>query len=153
LKPAPTVFVRDGDKITIADNKAISDKNTDSRALRAAAQLRYLARKAELMHTETFLARQGDVVIQRVTELPSDIVLKASGKVTVALGEVTGHSHTIAEHAELYVTSDNERFVRIMRATYLGHDEHASVTLEPGVYRIGIQREYQAGKLERRVVD
>ncbi len=96
--------------------------------------------------------RQGDVFIERVKALPSTAVEIPQGtRVVLALGEVTGHAHAItlddgAVNARLF-DAGTERFLQVLVASILAHEEHAAIALEPGVYRVskfgdGTQREY-----------
>jgi len=100
-------------------------------------------------------ARQGDVFLEKVSNMPSGAVevKPDAGDVVLAYGEVTGHKHRIrafmdtgALPARLFDVGDM-RFLDVMETTALVHEEHAPVSLEPGIYRvskhgIGTQREY-----------
>jgi hypothetical protein len=98
--------------------------------------------------------RQGDVLIVRVNAIPSNVspIARENGRVILAHGEVTGHSHAIAERdVEFYASPDTtDRFLRIMAASgvELRHEEHDTIVLEPGDYAIRIQREYTAADME-----
>src|SRR5258708_5239481 len=96
--------------------------------------------------------RQGDVLLVRIAGLPAD-ARRRTGKsaLTIAYGEVTGHHHALVGEAEVYETAEAV-FARIMSAD-LVHQEHATITLEPGLYKYIPQREYVAPELERRVLD
>jgi hypothetical protein len=104
--------------------------------------------------------RQGDVLICRVDEIPTDAkeLPRAKRGVVLAEGEVTGHAHRIpSRHAKLYRTEGDAKFLRIgaggKRPVALLHEEHSPVTLPPGNYRVTIHREYQPGELPRQVAD
>jgi hypothetical protein len=100
--------------------------------------------------------RQGDILLVPVPEAPEGRRAKAeSGRLILARGEVTGHHHSVAvQDAELIeVAGVPEVFLRIFQTTTLDHQEHASVTLPPGDYKIVRQREYQPGELPRQVAD
>jgi hypothetical protein len=98
--------------------------------------------------------RQGDVLIIKATspfpagtsEVPRD-----HGRIVLAYGEVTGHAHAIADAgAVLLAAPDTEdRFLRIMDASgvELQHEEHATITLEPGDYVVRRQREYSSADM------
>jgi hypothetical protein len=94
------------------------------------------------------LYRHGDVLIARVVTLP-DGVQKREG-VTLAYGEITGHSHRIRQTnaAQLWLqdkgVQGSEMFLEITasRAT-LVHEEHQAIELPRGVYRVWKQREYR----------
>lgn len=90
--------------------------------------------------------RQGDVFIERVESLPPDLTEMARDRdrIVLAYGEVTGHVHAIAErNATLFRSAIGERWL-VITATgaIVRHEEHGAIVLEPGVYRVGQQREY-----------
>lgn len=99
--------------------------------------------------------RQGDVLISKVSSIPSDVtpVELDNGQVVLAYGEVTGHKHRIVHFqdtgalpARLF-DAENMRFLDVMEPCSLVHEEHAPIALEPGFYEIskfgiGTQREY-----------
>lgn len=97
------------------------------------------------------LWRQGDVLFCAIDKLPAGEPKKRSNG-TAAYGEVTGHSHRLAdlETAEVLEIGDG-LFVRVSDtglsiegepgATFV-HEEHGPISLPPGDYRIQIQREY-----------
>ena len=95
------------------------------------------------------LYRQGDVLFRQISRLPKGNKKKRDNG-TVAYGEVTGHSHTLAvedrDHAEVLEIGDG-LFVHVSEAGIrLGatftHEEHGPITLPPGNYKVTIQREY-----------
>jgi len=100
------------------------------------------------MKTNSIHYRQGDVLIQRIGSFPSTLtpVARENGKVVLAHGEVTGHAHAIASpNADLYsaVDSGSVTFLEIRSAlAELCHEEHATIALQPGKYRVTRQREY-----------
>jgi len=96
--------------------------------------------------------RQGDVFIERVDALPGNATeVPSHGRIILALGEVTGHAHAIVLEdgtiqARLF-DAGTERFLHVLTASVLAHEEHAAIALEPGIYRVskfgtGTQREY-----------
>lgn len=96
--------------------------------------------------------RQGDVFIERIEQLPENVkkVARDSGRVVLAYGEVTGHAYAIADaDVELFENEDvakTDRFLVIGEAIKNGasliHEEHSTITLDPGIYRVRRQREY-----------
>jgi hypothetical protein len=92
--------------------------------------------------------RQGDVAIFPAPQSakPAEKIARDNGAIVLAYGEVTGHAHAIADpQADLFVLPDtDDRFLRIMAAVDLCHEEHATVTLPPGDYIVRRQREYAA---------
>jgi hypothetical protein len=65
--------------------------------------------------------------------------------VVLAEGEATGHAHVIdSEHARLYVdpANDNVRILVLLRPCDLLHEEHQTIRLPKGRYRVGTKRQY-----------
>lgn len=86
--------------------------------------------------------RHGDVLIEKVEALPE--VREKLPHTILAHGEVTGHSHRIKEASEtdLYQTPDALYLhVRGSSASVV-HEEHKTISLETGYYRVWRQREY-----------
>lgn len=94
--------------------------------------------------------RQGDVLVVESTKSPKELtpVPLEGGRLILAHGEVTGHAHVVVGGtAELFTPSDaadlEERFLRIEgEDAELVHDEHGTIALPPGDYRVLRQREY-----------
>lgn len=90
--------------------------------------------------------RQGDVLIERVDKLPADAKRqKVKGPVILAHGEVTGHAHAIRRGTvRVYKQPEVEAtYLEIANAlAMVEHEEHATIPLEPGFYRVTRQREY-----------
>jgi hypothetical protein len=101
-----------------------------------------------------FKVRQGDVMIRSIRAIPNgERKVRKDG--ALAYGEVTGHSHKVADLAGaevfdcgtgLYVTVTAEGGISIV------HEEHGTVALPKGDYEITIQREYTPEAI-RNVVD
>ena len=97
--------------------------------------------------------RQGDVLIVAVSDLPNAVQAeKREGDIILAHGEVTGHAHRINSEKARMWSAGAERFLQAMEAVALTHEEHATVTIPPGTYRIAIQTEYTPQAV-RRVAD
>ncbi len=88
------------------------------------------------------LYRHGDLLVKSADSLPLDV--RRLHHLVLAEGELTGHSHRIAERdsAVLYqsreclflsVTGDNATLV---------HQEHGPIALRRGTYHVWRQREY-----------
>jgi hypothetical protein len=97
------------------------------------------------------IVRQGDVLFIPISRIPTGGRKKRENG-TVAYGEVTGHSHRLADRAAADVFEvGTGLFVRVSAkglsitgesgATFV-HEEHGPATLRPGDYKIRIQREY-----------
>jgi hypothetical protein len=110
--------------------------------------------------SQKFLIRQGDVLVASAPKNlnPQTVISRDKGRVVLAYGEVTGHSHAIAERdAELYtLPNTDDRFLRIMGTSgvALVHEEHSTIAIPPGEYLVRIQREYtSADQAPLRVAD
>ena len=92
--------------------------------------------------------RQGDVLIVPVKSIPKAIepVEREGGRVVLAHGEVTGHAHAIKDQrAALF--RDPKLAAIFMHVSgdapvALEHDEHGTIKIPPGNYRVIRQREY-----------
>ena len=96
--------------------------------------------------------RQGDVLLEQIPSLPDNLKrgVREEGRIIVARGESTGHSHVIADaKVQSFVDSDGNLFLEVAEQTEVVHEEHATLTLPPGVYRITHQREYNPVEIRR----
>ena len=92
---------------------------------------------------------QGDVsLIKGVSEIPDGLKFNHIPKegLTVALGEVSGHHHTIIADKNAvisYAEYLNEWYLKIEKGSaMITHQEHAPITMLPGVYFVGKQWEF-----------
>lgn len=98
--------------------------------------------------------RQGDVLIERIDSMPINCkpVKRDNGRVILAYGEVTGHAHAITdEHVDLFETAAEAgvTFMEVKEAlAALKHDEHDTIALPAGTYRVSIQKEYVARAIQ-----
>lgn len=83
--------------------------------------------------------RHGDVQITRVKEIPKEV--KKLDRKELAYGEVTGHAHRI-DIGDLFETKNGELYLKVSKLTKVSHEEHKTITLEPGCYRVGVKRQY-----------
>ena len=99
--------------------------------------------------------RQGDVGLAPIAA-PSKAKRGqpvATGRVVIALGEVTGHAHVI-EGAVAEFEIGGRRVLWVEAPTILTHQEHAHIAVSPGWYVIDDhQQEYVPAELPRRVMD
>ena len=84
--------------------------------------------------------RQGDVILQPAQQPQG----KKLPHLTLAEGEVTGHSHRISDgKAELY-EKDGTLYLRVLSQTAtLTHEEHKAIKIPQGDWMVKIQREYE----------
>ncbi|GGJ76227.1 hypothetical protein [Deinococcus aquiradiocola] len=97
------------------------------------------------------LYRHGDVLVQQVQTLPDS---HPRPGVTLAHGEVTGHSHRFSEPGSVQLhQSGRDLYVQVLTDhADLIHEEHRTIRLPRGVYRVWMQREYTPAGI-RRVYD
>lgn len=96
--------------------------------------------------------RQGDVLIVAVDRIPvgAKPLPRTRRGVVLAEGEVTGHAHRIpSRHATLLRTEEDVRFMRVTAPVALRHEEHKTVTLPKGDYRVTIHHEYSPAEIVR----
>ena len=86
--------------------------------------------------------RQGDIFLARATSIPREAEPRPD--CVLAEGELTGHSHRVAERgaARLYADGPSLYLEVLAGSARVVHDEHGPVTLPRGVYRVWRQREY-----------
>lgn len=103
---------------------------------------------------------QGDVLIVPVDAIPAGAVpVEPEGdRYVLAHGEATGHHHsirigpTVAMFRDDGAGSGGASYLRAEAPALLEHQEHATVALPPGSYRVVRQRVARAG-MARRVED
>ena len=113
------------------------------------------------------LYRQGDVLLVAIpkNEVPDEArpLRREQGKAILAHGEVTGHHHAILDRnvklvglpseGEKLVTADQAAELYLLvhgtEPVELTHQEHATITVDPGTYRVIRQREYAPEQLRR----
>jgi hypothetical protein len=88
--------------------------------------------------------RQGDVLIIPVAEIPAG--LKQTKRVTLALGEVTGHHHSITDAHCKGFAEGIEALAEYLsvegKSAELTHQEHSTISIAPGKYQVVRQVEY-----------
>ena len=88
--------------------------------------------------------RQGDVLILPTGEKLGLLNSQKLSHLTLAEGEMTGHSHRIAQgEAELHQKGDILYLKVLSDSATLTHEEHQSVAIPQGTWMIRVQREYQ----------
>ncbi len=99
------------------------------------------------------LFRQGDIYIEWVRCLPEGAIKQFS--TVLADGELTGHRHRIRDFRTASVfDARGEMFIDVVadRAEIV-HEEHGTIELNRGVYRVWRQREYDPWvDLQKRIV-
>ena len=97
--------------------------------------------------------RHGDVILQSIEKLPK------SGQITtqvcLAEGEATGHHHMLTcEDGIDVVLEAKEILFKIESPGTLTHQEHDLITIDPGIYRVSREQEFDHfARTAKRVVD
>ena len=111
---------------------------------------------------KTVHLQQGDVALERICKLPSNLTpVKADKRgIVLAEGEQTGHHHRIEYQftplVELLEAKDGTRFLvnKGDKPVSLVHEEHQPITIEPGIYEVGsIYEVDHLAQMERKVID
>ncbi len=104
-------------------------------------------------------AQQGDVVIERVSSIPTGAKQRAGTAANVlAEGEATGHAHRVQPIGQAKVETyelGQRLFLRILAGDCrVIHEEHGPITIPAGDYEVGRVLEYDYDAEEaRRVQD
>ena len=97
------------------------------------------------MYSEPFMARQGDVLVMPVGSIPRTATegQRDQGRIVLAYGEITGHSHSIADPSVQILEYEGTRYIHVpQEGAKLKHEEHRAIELAPGDYRVVTQKEY-----------
>ncbi|MDE2105727.1 MAG: hypothetical protein KGL39_51360, partial [Patescibacteria group bacterium] len=88
--------------------------------------------------------RQGDLLIETVGSIPADAVPHPKSKsILLAHGEATGHHHTLEldDPADWWKLGE-EKIVKVATVARITHQEHRTILLPAGTYKVRRQREY-----------
>ena len=84
--------------------------------------------------------RQGDVILVPVKQAEGEKLMH----LTLKFGEVTGHKHCISEgDAQLYAENTDLYLSIFSETAALVHEEHGSISVPQGNWKVLIQREYE----------
>ena len=92
--------------------------------------------------------RQGDLLFQTITKAEFDGMRSEAKPYTspvMAYGEVTGHSHAIADTldgVDMLVDKNGDIYLSSTKEITIDHEEHGAITLPPGEHRVTRQEEY-----------
>src|SRR5574337_284962 len=102
------------------------------------------------------IMRQGDVLLVKTTRRLSanaTPIARRRGRLVLAEGEATGHAHAIDETmAELFEERGGQLYLQASARVALRHEEHGTIEIPPGTYRVIHQHEYSPEAV-RRVAD
>ena len=100
--------------------------------------------------------RHGDIPLYVLDKLPEGVKeIKNNGSFVLAEGETTGHKHVItAERLQVFQSADGRYYLKVEGKSSVGHQEHKTITVLPGIYEVGKEREYDHfAHAVKRVVD
>ena len=101
--------------------------------------------------------RQGDVLIMSIAKLPNDLkpAKRDGGRIILAYGEITGHSHAIEDaKAKAWISGDT-LYLDLEKKTKVWHEDHnpkqdnKPMVLEPGQYVVLNQVEFRRKEIVR----
>jgi len=108
--------------------------------LRTPATTMTLHRERMAKGDTTMIYRHGDVLIERVAQLPQAVT--PSTERVLAYGEVTGHAHRMQGDYTMYADEQGNLYFRTETGAFVTHEEHARIDFVPGTYKVTHQREY-----------
>lgn len=96
------------------------------------------------MKTNKIIYRQGDVIISLIDALPKNLkVIECRDKFVLAEGEATGHKHLlIGEKMRILQDENGGFYLDLKDKAQLTHEEHKTITILPGIYKVGREQEY-----------
>jgi hypothetical protein len=99
--------------------------------------------------------RHGDIPLHLIKELPKKCSKVASDSFVLALGETTGHKHVIkGSGLQVFQSADGRFYLKVMRDAVVTHEEHKTLTVFPGIYEVGKEREMDwFGLVVKKVLD
>jgi len=99
---------------------------------------------------------QGDINFVTTTSVLGNKI-NHKGSFTLALGEKTGHKHviTVANPDSMEIYQDGATyFITLKTEAKVTHNQHGTITLAPGIYRMGHEREHDYfAEVTRQVID
>lgn len=100
--------------------------------------------------------RQGDVFLIGNAIIPSnaiEIPRDPQRCCVLQNSQVTGNAHRVESNAAKMFAAGDARYLRVVEAVDLVHDEHTAIGLPIGDYQIIIHHEYEPGELPWQVAD
>lgn len=87
--------------------------------------------------------RQGDVLIEEVSSIPKKAKVDRTN--ILVYGESTGHAHRLNDGVLFALGED--KYVQALDGTKVTHEEHDTIELPEGVYKVIRQREYDENQI------
>lgn len=85
--------------------------------------------------------RQGDILVHSIESLPESAKLQ-QGPCILAHGKTTGHNHQVLRGASRFLEGEDQYLEVTDQEAALVHDEHSTLLLPRGFYRVVRQRQY-----------
>lgn len=83
------------------------------------------------------LLQQGDILLERCDEIKGE----KQAHLILSESKVTGHKHEIVGNAELFLDG-TDMYLKVIDTVKLVHEEHKSIEVERGNYKVRKAREY-----------
>ncbi|MHB8790180.1 MAG: hypothetical protein ACYDBT_09895 [Desulfobulbaceae bacterium] len=100
------------------------------------------------------LYQQGDILIQRIATLPSnlEVIDPEDGRYILARGEATGHAHAVNDNILLFREAGKDVLYCYADDYFtLRHEEHNNIEIPPGIYQVRQVRQFEYFQLEKNV--
>lgn len=106
----------------------------------------------------TQFKHQGDIPLYPFLGKPTGNAVQHNGSVVLALGEKTGHKHVITvsnpNDLQAWKQLGGGWIITLKTEGTLTHNQHGALTIAPGTYRIGQEREHDYfSEVTRQVID
>jgi len=91
--------------------------------------------------------RHGDIILKPIEKLPENLkVVSKENEFVLARGETTGHKHLLVaeepQSMEILQDKNGRYYLKFYKPVKLTHEEHKTLTIEPGIYEVFREREY-----------
>jgi hypothetical protein len=97
-------------------------------------------------------AQQGDINLRKLDSFPEgERKIISKRHLVVAHGE-SGHSHVIEDDEAELIQIGERMLLSLPKTATLVHEEHAAITLSPGIWEIGRVQEYDWFQMMQRQV-
>jgi hypothetical protein len=92
------------------------------------------------------LYRHGDILLKEVKDYPQNAKAKKVKEFVVAEGEATGHEHLLVADPDtsfrVLTDEGGQVYLELGASAELSHQEHDTITVQPGVFEVVREREY-----------
>lgn len=97
---------------------------------------------------------QGDVYLIEAEKIPKNAekVSARNNRYILAEGKATNHAHAIVDMELEVYEKEGTLYIKASSPFKVVHEEHKPITVEPGIWMVGRQREYDPFLEETRIV-